>query len=156
MNVTVPRMRLLTWWFRVVGTVYIVLGVTWIPMLNTSRVDALVPGFDGAPGGPAWNGFVDYLFMFGLEQIVLGCFLLAASFRPRWQEPLVWLLVAFSVVRGIGHDLYQIANGYAVLPMILFIVFHLALIATGVAFLRRAKSSLPGPVPGGDREAVRI
>jgi len=130
-------MRALAWWFRVVGAVYAVLGATFIPVINTARVDILVPGFDGARGGPAWNGFVDYLLMFGLEELVLGAFLIFASFRPRWWTPLVWLLVLLSVVRGIGHDLYMIASGYSVLSNVLFIVLHLAIISTGVVLLRR-------------------
>jgi hypothetical protein len=134
----------LRWWFRVVGGVYIALGITFLPVINTGRVDLLVPGFDGVAGGVAWNGFVDYLFMFGLEEIVLGSFLVFASFRPRWWEPLVWLLVALSAVRGIGHDLYMIVNGYSVLTNVAFAVFHLALIATGVAFLRRFQARTGG------------
>jgi hypothetical protein len=130
-------MRLLAWWFRIVGLIYVALGVTFVPFLNTGRVELLVPGFDGPAGGAAWNGFVDFTFMFGLEEIVLGAFLVFASFRPRWWEPLVWLLIAFSVVRGIGHDLYMIANGYSVVTNVMFIVFHATLIATGAAFLRQ-------------------
>jgi len=130
-------MRLLAWWFRVVGLVYVALGVTFVPVLNTGRVDVLVPGFDASRGGPAWNGFVDFTFMFGLEEIVLGAFLIFASFRPRWWEPLVWLLVAFSLVRGIGHDVYMIASGYSLASNLAFVAFHLSLIVTGVLFLRR-------------------
>lgn len=147
-------MRLLAWWFRVVGAVYVALGVTFIPLINTGRVDFLVPGFDGAVDGPAWNGFVDFMFMFGLEEIVLGTFLVVASFRPRWWEPLVWLLVSFSVVRGIGHDLYMILNGYSVLSNLMFAVLHLAIIGTGVAFLRRFRAQGRRPVRAA-REAAR-
>ncbi|PVW03897.1 hypothetical protein DEA06_11040 [Microbacterium sp. Gd 4-13] len=130
-------MRLLAWWFRIVGLVYMALGVTFIPLLNTGRVDGLVPGFDAARGGPAWNGFVDFTFMFGLEEIVLGAFLVFASFRPRWWESLVWLLVALSVVRGVGHDVYMIASAYSPGSYVAFAAFHLVLITTGVLFLRR-------------------
>ena len=151
-------MRLLAWWFRIVGLVYVALGVTFIPLFNTGRVDFLVPGFDGAVGGAAWNGFVDFTFMFGLEEIVLGSFLVFASFRPRWWEPLVWLLVAFSVVRGIGHDFYMIASGYSVVSNLAFAAFHLALIVTGVLFLRRWRRGArrtPAPVAASVRsEAV--
>lgn len=136
----------LAWWFRVVGAVYLALGCTFLPFLNTGRVELLVPGFDGAPGGAAWNGFVDFLFMFGLEEMVLGAFLIAASFRPAWWTPLVWLLVSLSAVRGIGHDLYMIASGYAVAQNLLFVVLHLAIIGSGIALLRRWRARLvPAP-----------
>ena len=131
-------MKTLAWWFRIVGLIYLALGVTFIPILNTARVETLVPGFDGAPGGAAWNGFIDYTFMFGLEEIVLGLFLIAvASVRPARFAPLVWLLIAFSVIRGIGHDLYMIASGYSLASNLAFVAFHLSLIVTGVLFLRR-------------------
>lgn len=136
-------MTSLAWWFRIVGAVYLVLGCTFLPFLNTGRVTLLVPGFDGAPGGPAWSGFVDFMFMFGLEEIVLGAFLIAASFRPAWWTPLVWLLVALSAVRGIGHDLYMIASGYSVAQNLLFVVLHLAIIGSGVALLRRWRARAP-------------
>ena len=133
-------MKTLAWWFRIVGLVYVVLGVTFIPIINTGRVEMLVPGFDGAVDGPAWNGFVDYLFMFGLEEIVLGAFLIAvASVRPARYAPLVWLLVAFSVIRGIGHDLYMIASGYSVVTNLVFVSLHVAIIVSGLLILRRAR-----------------
>lgn len=133
-------MKTLAWWFRIVGLVYVVLGVTFIPFINTTRVETLVPGFDGAVDGTAWNGFVDYLFMFGLEEIVLGVFLIAvASLRPSRYAPLVWLLVAFSVIRGIGHDVYMIANGYSLVNNLVFIALHLAIIVSGVLIVRRAR-----------------
>ena len=130
-------MKLLAWWFRGVGLVYLTLGITFLPFINSGRVDMLVPGFDGTEGGIAWRGFVDYLFMFGLEEIVLGAFLIAASFRPRWWQPLVWLLVAFSLVRGIGHDLYMISAGYSVVTNLAFVALHLTIIGTGLGLLRR-------------------
>ncbi len=133
-------MKTLAWWFRIVGIVYVALGVTFVPFINTGRVETLVPGFDGAVDGPAWNGFVDYLFMFGLEEIVLGVFLIAvASIRPSRYAPLVWLLVAFSVIRGIGHDIYMIASGYSLVNNLVFIALHLTIIVSGVLILRRAR-----------------
>lgn len=137
-------MKTLAWWFRIVGLIYLALGVTFIPSINSGRVETLVPGFDGAVGGPAWNGFVDYLFMFGLEEIVLGAFLIAvASMRPARYAPLVWLLVAFSVIRGIGHDLYMIASGYSIITNLVFVALHGAIIVSGVIIVRRATRLAP-------------
>lgn len=137
-------MHALSWWLRAVGAVYLLLGLTFLPFLNTHRVLQFVPGFDGQVAGPAWNGFVDYLFMFGLEEIVLGAFLIVASFRPAWFTPLVWLLCALSVVRGIGHDLYMLANGYSVLTNVLFIALHLTIVVSGLLLLRRARRGVAG------------
>ncbi|WP_291036458.1 BphX family protein [Herbiconiux sp.] len=132
-------MKSLTWWFRGVGLVYLILGSTFIPAINTGRVTQLVPAFDGAVYGPGWQGFVDYLFMFGLEELVLGVFLIAASFVPRWFEPLVLLLCGLSLVRGIGHDIYMISQGYSLLNNLVFITLHAVIIVTGLMLLRRAR-----------------
>lgn len=134
-------MKSLAWWFRSVGAVYLVLGSTFIPAINAGRVTLLVPGFDGGAGGPAWRGFVDYLFMFGLEELVLGAFLITASFVPRWFEPLVLLVCSLSLVRGIGHDIYMISQGYSLLNNSIFIALHAAIIVTGLLLLRRARLS---------------
>ncbi|NYF10256.1 hypothetical protein HDC94_001412 [Leifsonia sp. AK011] len=137
-------MKTLAWWFRIVGLIYLALGVTFIPSINSGRVETLVPGFDGAKGGPAWDGFLDYLFMFGLEEIVLGAFLIAvASMRPARYAPLVWLLVAFSMIRGIGHDLYMIASGYSIITNLVFVALHVAIIVSGMIIVRRAARLAP-------------
>lgn len=131
-------MKSVAWWFRIVGVLYLVLGSTFIPAINTGRVTQLVPGFDGAQSGTAWRGFVDYLFMFGLDELVLGAVLIAASFVPRWFEPLIVLVCALSIVRGIGHDLYMIGQGYSVVTNTLFIALHVGIIVSGLIVSRRA------------------
>lgn len=141
-------MTSLAWWFRVVGAVYLVLGSTFLPFINSGRVPTLVPGFDGAQGGAAWSGFVDYLLMFGLEELVLGVFLIAASFRPGWFTPLVWLVCSLSVVRGIGHDVYMISQGYSLVNNLVFIALHVAIIVSGAVLLRRARR-IAAPVAAG-------
>ncbi|MCS5497910.1 BphX family protein [Cnuibacter physcomitrellae] len=150
-------MKSLAWWCRAVGVVYLVLGSTFIPAINTGRVEQLVPGFDGALDGPAWAGFVDYLFMFGLEELVLGAFLIAVSFVPRWFEPVVLLVCALSVVRGIGHDVYMISQGYSIVSNTIFIALHTAIIVTGLVFLRRARirSGWLATLPSGPRSTSK-
>lgn len=154
-------MTALAWWFRAVGAVYLVLGTTFLPFVNSGRVTTLVPGFDGAESGAAWKGFVDYLLMFGLEEHVLGAFLIAASFRPNWFTPLVWLVCALSVIRGIGHDLCMIVQGYSLTNNLVFISLHLAIIISGTLLLRRARAGTdpssvqPSPQQGVAAETIR-
>jgi hypothetical protein len=148
-------MTALSWWFRIVGALYLVLGSTFLPFVNAGRLDTLVPGFDAAVGGPAWRGFLDYTFMFGAEQLVLGAFLIVASFRPSWFTPLVWLLCAMSVVRGIAHDVYMIASGYSLIGNLLFVVMHVAIITSGLLLLRRAhRPAVGGPLRLGTAASV--
>ncbi len=75
-------MKKLTWWFRIVGVIYILLGIGFIPALNAARLPLMIPGFDAPIGGAAYRGILDFTFMFGLEMMVIGGFLLYASRAP--------------------------------------------------------------------------
>ncbi len=130
-------MKKLTWWFRVVGLVYIFLGIGFIPALNAARLPMMLSGFDAPIGGIAYRGLLDFTFMFGLDMLVIGVFLLYASRQPARHIWLVWLIVALELVRGIFDDLYMIAQGYTTPIYIAFIVLHLVIIVTGIAFVRQ-------------------
>ncbi|AXH34673.1 hypothetical protein DVJ78_03935 [Humibacter sp. BT305] len=95
--------------------------------------------------------------MFGLEELVLGAFLIAVSFVPRWFEPVVLLVCALSVVRGIGHDVYMISQGYSIVSNTIFIALHTAIIVTGLVFLRRARirSGWLATLPSGARSTSK-
>lgn len=140
-------MTFLTWWFRVVGIVNIVLGVMWLPFLNALRLETSVPGWDAPIGGAAYRGFLDYMMLFGLDLIVLGVFLVVASFRPRQSRILAWLAIALSAVRGVLDDVYMIAAGYPLAAMLAFIALHTAIIATGLLALRAASRSVTPALP---------
>ena len=43
----------LKWWFRVVGVIYVLLGIGFIPLLNVARIPLMLPGFDAPAGGVA-------------------------------------------------------------------------------------------------------
>lgn len=134
-------MNKLTWWFRGVGLVYILLGVGFIPAINAARLPLMLPGFDAPVGGVAYRGLLDFTFMFGLDLVVIGAFLLYASRHPERHVWLVWLIVALELVRGILDDIYMIAQGYAAPFYIAFIVLHLVIIVTGLALVRQIKGS---------------
>lgn len=139
-------MRFLTWWFRIVGLVNIVLGVMWLPFLNAARLELSVPGWDAPIGGAAYRGFLDYMLLFGLDLIILGVFLVIASFRPQQSRILAWLAIGLSAVRGVLDDVYMIAAGYPVGAMLAFIAMHTAIIVTGILALRSASQSTTDPL----------
>jgi hypothetical protein len=134
-------MKRLTWWFRSTGVIYVVLGVSWLPFANAPKLEQVIPGFDGPANGTAYNGFLNWMVVFGLEMIVVGVFLFVSSWRPLANEPLVWLVVALSAVRGIADDIYMIVQGYPVASNLVFIGLHSAIIVTGVLALRAARRS---------------
>jgi hypothetical protein len=112
-----------------------------LPPLFAPRIESAIPGFDAPAGGTAVSGLLDYMLLFALELLVLGAFLIVASFRPAWHEPLVWLVVALGVVRGVVDDVYMIAAGYPPAMFVGFIALHLAIIVSGLLLLRSAKRS---------------
>lgn len=135
-------MTFLTWWFRVVGLVNLVLGAMWLPFLNAPRLELSVPGWDAPIGGAAYRGFLDYTMLFGLDLLILGAFLIGASFRPAGARILAWLAITLSIVRGICDDVYMIAAGYPLPGMLAFIALHLAIVVTGLFALRAAKRAM--------------
>jgi len=131
----------LTWWFRIVGVIHIGLGISWLPFANAPKLEQVIPNFDGAIGGTAYNGFLDWMVVFGLEMIVVGAFQLWASRRPLRYLPVVGLIIALSAVRGIADDVYMIARGYPLASNLVFIALHTAIIVTGVLAARAARRS---------------
>lgn len=132
-------MRSLKWWFRIVGAIYVLLGLGFLPALNAARLPQLLPGFDAPTGGVAFRALLDYTLMFGLDLFVIGAFLLGATRAPQRYVPVVWLVIALEVVRGILDDLYMLARGYSAPLYVGFIVLHVIIIVTGIVSVRQAR-----------------
>jgi hypothetical protein len=130
-------MHKLKWWFRIVGGIYMLLGVGFIPTLNATRLPKMLPNFDAPIGGTAYRGLLDITFMFGLDLMVTGIFMLYASRNPGKHLSILWLVVALEIVRGIFDDIYMIIQGYAAPFYIGFIFLHLGIILTGIIFVRQ-------------------
>ncbi len=130
-------MRKLTWWFRLVGGLYLLLGLGFVPAINARRIPRMLPGFDALPGSVAYHAFLDFTFMFGLDLMVIGGSLLYASRNPKRHLSLLWLVVALEIVRGILDDLYMISQGYAPTVLLGFIALHLVIIASGMVLARQ-------------------
>jgi hypothetical protein len=133
-------MNKLKWWFRVVGIIYFLLGVGFIPALNAARLSMILPGVEIS--GVTYHGLLDFSFMFGLDLIVTGAYLLFVSRDPLKNISIVWLVVALEIVRGILDDLYMISQGYGAPFYIGFIVLHLTIIITGVRFARQVQAQI--------------
>lgn len=133
-------MKRLEWWFRGVGLLYVTLGLGFFPPLNAARLPAMLPGFDAPEGGVAYRALLDFSFMFGLDLLVIGAFLLVAARQPLKYAHFVWLVVALEAVRGVLDDIYMIVRGYEAPFYLGFIVVHLIIIATGIMFLRQART----------------
>lgn len=139
-------MKNLTWWYRVSGAVYLILGLSWLPPLTAATLAQKIPDFDGPAGGTAAGGFGDWMLVFSLDLLVLGVFLLIGSRRPIAWLPLLWLTLALGLVRGIADDVYMIARGYPPLPFIGFIALHAAIIVWGLLAWRGVRRRAGAPL----------
>ena len=69
-------------WFVSVGIIYTLLGIGFTPPINSLRIHTMIPGFDAPINGTAYWGLLDFSFMFGLDLLVTGLFMLYASRDP--------------------------------------------------------------------------
>ncbi len=136
-------MKKLTWWFRITGIAYLILGLSWVPAFSAGTFDQKIPNFDAATGGTAYTGFLDWMLGFGLDLLAVGAMLIFASWRRGWFTPLLWLVVLLELTRGIADDVYMIVRGYPVGSNLGFIALHAAIIVTGVIFWSLARRTSP-------------
>ena len=134
-----PRTRHLQRWMRIVGSLYVALGLFNTPPVTAARFPAQYPDLGVTVDSMPAQALVDVWFMFGLEVAVIGVALLIASREPSRHLALVWTVMALEVVRGIADDLYLLARGYEVTPYVIWIVVHAAIVVTGLWALRRAQ-----------------
>src|SRR6266545_7060236 len=106
-------MTRLRWWLRIVGALYVVDFVmkTFVkaPIRSVGRADVLDLA---AAGDPAARLAVDTWVGFGLETGAVGLVLLIASRTPEIARPLVWVVIAIELLRGLAFDSYMLARGY--------------------------------------------
>jgi hypothetical protein len=94
---------------------------------------------------------VDTWTLFGLEVATIGIAMLVASRVADRAQPLIWTVLGIEVSRGIISDIYMIARGYNATPMLVWIVIHAVVIATGLLCLRKAGEARFGSEPAGSR-----
>ena len=135
-------MNRLKWWLRIVGAFYLLLGIGFFPLINEARLPFMLP-IDAPASSIAYKALIDWMFTFGLDLLVVGGFLIYASRNPARHFNLVWLVVLLEAVRGVLDDIYYISRGYASAPFYIgFIVVHLIIITTGIAFVRHAQAQV--------------
>ena len=133
-------MKGLTWWFRIVGAFYVLMGIGFFPPINEGRLPLML-SLDVPTTSVIYRALIDWMFTFGLDLLVTGGFMLYASRNPARHLNLVWLLVWLEAIRGIVDDLYLISRGIYSTPFYIgFIVVHLIIIGTGIALARQARA----------------
>ena len=134
-------MSRLRWWFVAVGIFYVLLSIMTLPFVSGSVLGSTYPDLAAETGSLAVTLLREIYFMFGLDMLVIGIFLLFASRDPLRYIPVAWLVIALEIVRGVLDDIYMIARGYPAAGYIAFIAIHLLIILTGVWAIRSAQAS---------------
>jgi hypothetical protein len=88
----------------------------------------------------AGQAFADAWLVFVFELGVLGAMAMVASGNPVKNRIMAWVIIWAEVFRGILADAIWIMRGYDAGRYIVFIAIHLAIILTGVVFLRQAQA----------------
>ncbi len=137
-------MNKLKWWFLIVGGFYLLLALMnmYFVLLNPSAMSAMA-AFPFAVTADTTMAFVDGWSPFAFEILGIATFMLWASRDPLKYLGAVWLLVWLELLHGVLDDIYLIVRGYDAVGYIAFIVVHLIIIVTGVAFARQASAQQP-------------
>ncbi len=124
-------------WLWVVGGVYVLMGVRLQPFLNASQFTRVLSGWQATPASVEFKTAVDWMATFGYDLIAIGAVALAAaSTDAPGRSLVVWVIVARELLGGVAADLWLIKRGYANRTFYAgFIVFHLAVIASGLLVL---------------------
>lgn len=134
-------MNKLKWWFRIVGSFFLLLTLMNLYILFGSL--SLIADILPAPmkGNPlAAQAFADATLIFILELGVLGALALVASKAPIENRIMAWVIIGAELFRGVVGDVIWIGRGYSAATYIPFAVLHLTIALTGIMFLRQAKA----------------
>lgn len=74
----------LRWWFRIVGLLYVIMGIGFFPPVNEARLPLMIT-IDAPTTSVVYKALVDWMFTFGLDMLVTGGFMLYASRNPARQ-----------------------------------------------------------------------
>ncbi len=132
-------MKQLTWWLRVAGVFYLLLGIS---NLIYEIIDPHFVAEGMVPAGYALDGvtvtaLVHTFLPASLGFAVLGVLMLYYSRLPEQARLLVLVVALLELLTWVPYDVVWFATGLPVAPAIPFMLAHLLLGATGILFLRQ-------------------
>ena len=139
-------------WLQAVGALYLLnfVMITFVraPIASLGPEGALA---QAAAGERMARFLVDTWTMFGLEVGAVGVALLVAARSPERARPLIWVVIAIELSRGIIADIYMMARGYNATVMLVWIAIHAVVIATGLLCLRKTGEARMVTEPAGSQ-----
>lgn len=126
-------------WLWVVGSFYVLLGVRFLPAINSKQFRSVLPDWTAAPESVEFKALVDWQWCFGLDLLAIGLVAVvgAAVGRSVGLPYIVWVVVARELIGGIIPDAWLILRGYTNRRLYsAFIIVHAGIIATGLAVIQ--------------------
>jgi len=126
-------------WLWVVGSFYVLLGVRFLPAINSKQFRNVLPDWTAPPESVEFKALVDWQWCFGLDLLAIGLVAVvgAAVGRSVGLPYIIWVVVARELIGGIIPDAWLIMRGYTNRRLYsAFIVIHAAIIATGLAVIQ--------------------
>jgi hypothetical protein len=125
-------------WLCVVGSFYVLLGVRFLPAINSKQLRSVLVDWAAPPESVEFKALVDWQWCFGLDLFAIGLVAIvgAAVGRSVGLPYIIWVVVARELIGGIIPDAWLIMRGYSNRLLYSgFIVVHAAIIATGLAVI---------------------
>jgi hypothetical protein len=126
-------------WLWVIGSFYVLLGVRFLPAINSKQVRSVLPDWTASPESVEFKALVDWQWCFGLDLLAIGLVAVvgAAVGRSVGLPYIIWVVIARELIGGIVPDAWLIMRGYTNRRLYsAFIVVHAAIIATGLAVIQ--------------------
>ena len=126
-------------WLWVIGSFYVLLGVRFLPAINSKQVRSVLPDWTALPESVEFKALVDWQWCFGLDLLAIGLVAIvgAAVGRSVGLPYIIWVVIARELIGGIVPDAWLIMRGYTNRRLYsAFIVVHAAIIATGLAVIQ--------------------
>src|SRR5579863_10034392 len=101
-------------WLWVVGSFYVLLGVRFLPAINSKQVRSVLPDWTAPPESVEFKALVDWQWSFALDLLAIGLVAVvgAAVGRSVGLPYIVWVVVARELLGGIIPDDWLIMRGY--------------------------------------------
>lgn len=131
-------MKKLTWWLRIVGVVYVLLGVSNViyEIIDPQFVAQGMVPVSYSPDAVTVTALVHTFLPSSLTFLVLGVLMLVYANRGAQARALVLVVALLELLAWVPYDLVWFAVDLPIAPAIPFLIGHFVIGITGVLFLR--------------------
>lgn len=135
-------MSQLKWWLHIVGGFFIFLVLVSLPPIRGNAFVSVLLAQLVEQATPVFGSALDLGGVFGLELGLIGLMLIVAAHAPFQALSLVYPIIVLEVARGVLNDIDMLRWDNSILFYVIFIIIHLLILVSGVAFLQPLRNYL--------------